>query len=175
MNPWGVERYGDPCRECGYIWAMPPLQASGVILNSPAICSILIQESEESIRHPDLDWPVVAYVSHMADNLRIWAERLVASCRSSPLTVARYDVTGLATARGYAELQLQGSLWGLERAVGDWSSATAMSADFEPRLIHPDTGELDLGDAILIVGHETHHHLWDIERTVAYSHRGSVP
>lgn len=37
-----------------------------------------------SERHPDLAWSVGAYVCHINDNLRIWAERLVAFALGPP-------------------------------------------------------------------------------------------
>ena len=42
-------------------------------------------------RHPDLAWTTAAYVSHVTDNLRTWAERLAGGYLAGDLAVPGYD------------------------------------------------------------------------------------
>ena len=55
-------------------------------------------------RLPDLAWPAVAYVCHVSDNLRIWAERLAGLAAGDTHPVPPYDQDLLARARSYDEI-----------------------------------------------------------------------
>ena len=76
MTMWGAGFYGDPCRECGYAWSISPEDATALILDAPRRFAELLDGQDGSVRHRDLTWSVKAYVSHVADNIRGWAERI---------------------------------------------------------------------------------------------------
>jgi hypothetical protein len=135
----------------------------------PAECSRLLQGVDGSRRHPDLDWPVVAYVCHVADNLRIWAERLAGLALGDDSPVASYDQDLLAQARRYDDVSVAGALWSLERAAGDWRYAVGMADQVGIILVHPERGENSLLDVVRTNAHDARHHAWDIERTITGS------
>ena len=75
MNDWSVSVYGDPCRECGFSWAISVADAVSFVSDVPAAYRVLLTDRSGHERDPGLGWSVAEYVSHVADNLRIWAER----------------------------------------------------------------------------------------------------
>lgn len=70
-----------------------------------------------------LSWNVSGYVSHMTDNTRIWAERLVAVARGADAHVVPYDPNLLAESRHYNDVALQGATWSFRIAIENWLSA----------------------------------------------------
>jgi hypothetical protein len=123
-------------------------------------------KSDGTERSPELQWSAGAYVCHVGDNLRIWAERLEGVCRGAPPLVAPYDESLLAAARDYEGVALQAALWSLERAVGEWQRAVADAAAAGIGLIHPDRGEQSLVDVVRSNAHDARHHQWDIQRSL---------
>lgn len=116
-------------------------------------------------RHPDLEWSAVAYVCHIADNLRIWAERLAGAALGSTTPVSSYDGDLLARARVYDGVPVEGALWSLGRAVADWKAAVLLAAERNVVLQHPERGRQTVEDVALNNAHDAHHHIWDIERS----------
>jgi hypothetical protein len=163
-NSFGPDLYGDPCRECGFDWSMAPGGASSVIERAPARFRSALAESGGDARPPGASWSVIAYVAHVADNIRIWAERLVAAAGASR-EVAAYDQDALARVRGYESMTLASVLWSLERAVGDWRAAWGDAVPaHDLGLRHPEMGALSLNDIVRMVAHDTTHHLMDVAR-----------
>lgn len=112
--------YGDPCRECGYDWSISPQEAVELVAAVSAIYADLRIGTDGYQRHPDLDWTACAYVCHVTDNLRIWAERLAGAALGGAREVSGYDENLLARARAYERVPLAGALWSLQRAALDW-------------------------------------------------------
>lgn len=170
MSDWGSSTYGDPCRECGFSWATTPEAAIALVAAFPTELRGELLEADGWKCHPELDWPVVAYVCHVADNLRIWAERLAGIALSGNPSVAPYDENLLAAARRYNEVTLAGALWSLGRAVDDWSRAVELAGETGIVMVHPERGELALVDVVRATAHDAAHHRWDIERTLRTMH-----
>ena len=164
MSDWGPATYGQPCRKCGFSWTATLEEAVSVVGAAPATFATLVAGADGSERGPGLDWPVVAYVAHVADNLRIWAERLAGRAAGDDRPVARYDQDLLAEARHYPEISLAGALWSLERAAGDWTRAVGLSEPAAVTLVHPDRGPQSLLDVARSNAHDTDHHGWDLGR-----------
>ena len=76
VEKWGAGLYGDPCRECGFGWKLSPAQAVASVQAVPDAYARRLAGATGRERHPDLAWTTAAYVSHVTDNLRTWAERL---------------------------------------------------------------------------------------------------
>jgi DinB family protein len=161
---WGPLTYGDPCRECGFQWTMSQDEAIALVSATPHELSVALSVAEGSERHQGLDWPVVAYVCHIGDNLRIWAERLAALASGDHRPVARYDENLMAEARRYSDVALVGALWSLGRAVDDWVDAVAFADGAGVVLVHPDRGEQSLLDVVRSNAHDAFHHRQDIGR-----------
>lgn len=167
MNEWHRERYGDPCRECGFDWSISYADALQVAQGIPARFAARLQGHDGSERHPDLGWSAGEYVCHVGDNFRIWAERLAAAGRGSAVALVPYDADGLARARGYTAVPLEGSLWSLERAVADWLAAAELAGRTGAVLVHPERGEQSVEEVVRGNVHDAVHHDCDIARSVA--------
>ena len=66
---------------------------------------------------PGATWSAKAYVFHVADNLRIFAERLEGVFAGGPITLAGYDQDQLAAARDYEAMSVQTALWSVRGAA----------------------------------------------------------
>ena len=167
MTMWGAGFYGDSCRECGYAWTMSPEDATALILDAPRRFSELLDGADGSVRHRDLTWSVKAYVSHVADNLRGWAERIRSGTAAGQTLLRPVDPDALAAIRGYEHMPLETALWSLEHSAAIWADAVADSADLDLDFTHPTRGQQSLAELVLTVAHDTAHHEWDIRRSLA--------
>ncbi|HEY8526813.1 MAG TPA: DinB family protein [Acidimicrobiales bacterium] len=164
-NEWGSEVYGEPCRQCGFSWRGDPAEVRAAVAGLPERLGAALEAATGGERHPTLAWSVTAYVAHVGDNLRIWAEHLAGVARGQPGPVAGYDENALAAARAYGELSLPGVLWSLERSVRDWLDAIDQ-APTDLVVDHAERGDLTLDDVVRTTGHDALHHEWDIERSL---------
>jgi hypothetical protein len=167
MTDWNTTTYGEPCRECGYSFAISQPEALKLLLDLPRDYDAALDGATGNEQHPDLSWPVTAYVSHVADNLRIWAERLIGVATGAGLSIAAYDENVLGLARSYDKIPLGAARWSLGRSVLDIEEAAHVSAPTGPVLDHPERGELTLTEVLVAIAHDARHHLWDVERSIA--------
>ena len=171
MDEWSIATYGDPCRQCGYRWSLSLEEILDVMGDLPAGYRLVTARASGAERHPELAWSVTAYVCHVADNLRIWAERLQGALLGSTRAVRSYDDNLLAEARGYDGIDLQAALWSLTGAVGEWT-ATVLEARSRERsgpplaLLHPERGEIRLVEVARANCHDAVHHRWDVQRVM---------
>ena len=99
-NEWWIREYGDPCRECGFAWATPPEEAIARVEGLPARLDELLSAGAAGVEVPaGCSWSVTGYVFHVADNLRIFAERLEGVRAGGPTVLVGYDENELAAAR----------------------------------------------------------------------------
>jgi hypothetical protein len=166
MSRWGGSTYGDPCRECGFRWQLSLDDAVSVVSSTPDRVADALAERDPTRHHPDLAWSALAYVCHITDNLRIWAERLAGAALGSMSSVSPYDGDLLARARAYEGVPLQGALWSLGRAVEDWKAAILLAMERNAVLQHPERGPQTVEDVALTNAHDAHHHVWDIRRSM---------
>jgi DinB superfamily len=164
---WGPSTYGQPCRACAFDWSLTLDDATALMSQLGVDYGDLLAGATGAEHHSDLAWPVAAYVSHVADNLRIWTERLMGVALGASPMVGGYDENELAQARKYAMIPLEAALWSLRRAVAEWLEAVDLSSCHGTLMIHPDRGELDLLDVVTSNVHDAHHHLWDVRRSLA--------
>jgi len=167
VNDYVRARYGAPCRGCGYDWSEEDDALRRVLAQSASRFEALLSGRDGSERHPALEWNAVSYIAHTADNTRIWAERVAAAALGATLPVASYDENALGRARGYPLLAVQGCIWSLRRAVGDWWEAEALEAARNVVLDHPELGPLGIREVRRIVAHEAHHHEADLVRILS--------
>jgi DinB superfamily len=137
-----------------------------IVADLPGSYAAVLARASGAERHRDLSWSVGAYVCHVADNLRIWAERLAGASSGSGGVVGPYDENLLAAARAYDTIPLVAAQWSLTRAVGDWLAAVADSPTRGVVLRHPERGDLTLSDVVRANAHDAAHHRWDIQRTL---------
>lgn len=113
-----------------------------------------------------LTWSVTGYVCHVADNLRIFAERMVGVARGGAPRVAAYNQDNLAEVRKYDSVAVQGALWSLERAASDWVDAVEVARVAEVVFEHPQRGRYTWVDVVSSNLHDAVHHEFDIRRTL---------
>jgi hypothetical protein len=167
MSEWGVSIYGEPCRGCGFSWSVTVGDAIVFVADVPGTYARTLVGATGTERHPELSWSVSGYVSHVADNLRIWAERLAGIAAGASPEVGSYDEDELARARGYDQIPLQAAMWSLTRSVAGWQYAVRQTQRTGVVLVHPEQGTQFLSDVVLINAHDAFHHHWDIERSLA--------
>jgi hypothetical protein len=129
-STWGPSTYGDPCRECGFRWSLSADDAISVVSSTPGRVAEALEGHDPASRHHDLTWSALAYVCHITDNLRIWAERLAGTALGSTSIVSPYDGDLLARARANEGVPVEGALavtnahdayhhvWDIERSTG---------------------------------------------------------
>jgi len=165
MSEWGRRTYGDPCA-CGFRWSISLEEAVSLVEASVDRYGALLADAVTSPWAPGLEWSAVAYVCHVADNLRIWAERTAGVALGAGNVVGGYDQDALGRARGYEQVSLPGALWSLSRAVPDWCAAVRLGTAHDVVLVHPERGEQTMLDVVRSNAHDAFHHGGDIERCV---------
>jgi hypothetical protein len=164
MDSWGAPLYGDPCRECGFTWSTAPKEMTSWMRDLPDSVDQLVRSAHGTERRPELGWNVSGYVAHMTDNIRIWAERMVAVARGAEAHVVPYDPDLLAEARRYNDISLAGATWSLRRAVADWLPAVEEAAAAHVVMLHSERGAMDMSDVVASNAHDSCHHCWDLTR-----------
>jgi hypothetical protein len=167
MNRWGPDTFGDPCRECGFDWSQSRGAAHAVVIAAPDAIATLVDGRDGRERTPELSWTAGGYVCHVADSIRVWAERLASVALGDAGPIAQYDQERLADARHYADVGIAGALWSLRRAVGDWQAAVELATARATTMVHPELGEMTLLEVTLIRAHDVTHHTMDIARSLA--------
>jgi len=169
MPGWWVDTFGDPCRSCGFDWGIVAEDAIITVLRAPERFAALVSGLDGRQRHPELSWSAKAYVFHVADNLRIWAERLAAAGAGSVSPIATYDDILLAQARAYEQMPLEAALWSLRHSVQCWEESVHAAGGAGVVLNHPERGKLTVLEVVRSNCHDVIHHEWDIQRSIKAS------
>lgn len=167
MNAWGASTFGNPCRLCGFDWSISQVEADARLSLAADRVAALLADTSAHARHPALGWTAGGYVCHVADSLRVWAERVACVALGDVGPVASYDQDRLAEARCYDEVGVRGALWSLDRALDDWRAALQLVADGDFLMLHDELGALSLLDVTRIRAHDVAHHADDIQRIVS--------
>jgi hypothetical protein len=133
-----------------------------MVSDAPAHFTSILAGQDGHKAHPILEWNATAYVVHVADVLRIWADRIAAVALGASDPVVPYNEATLGDVRGYVRLPLKGALWSLSRAVGDWQAAERLAESAVVTLAHPEQGPLPLDEVRKIMAHEIKHHAVDL-------------
>lgn len=158
---WGALAYGDPCRECAFEWDISADAALAYVDALPGEAARRTEGVSGAAR--SAGWSVSAYVAHVSDNLRNWAERLQAARLAGHRAVPSIDQDRLAGARRYDLQPLEVALWSLTEACRSWVSVVRASLDDGVVLLHETRGPLAAADVARNNAHDAHHHLWDID------------
>lgn len=113
---------------------------------------------------PGASWTVAGYVAHVADNVRIWAERLGGLARGEGRVVP-FDQDALAEVRGYGSLPLEAVLFSFERAAVDWAAIWEEVTERDDLVLHhPEMGAQPMRGVVALVAHDVAHHAFDLGR-----------
>ena len=164
VDHWGASLYGDPCRECGFTWAAGQAASITLMRGLPDSIDELVVGATGMERLPDLGWNVSGYVSHMTDNTRIWAERLMAVAQGADAHVVPYDPDLLAESRHYNDVALLGATWSFRIAVESWLSAVDEADSVGVVILHSERGAMELSNVVASNAHDAFHHCWDLTR-----------
>ena len=165
-NSWWIAEWGNPCRECGFDWSQAPEDVIAAVEELPDKFDAALAGRTGNERAPDTTWSAKAYVFHVADNLRIFAERLEGVFAGAPTTLAAYDQDQLASARDYEAMSLQSALWSVRAAVATWASAARASLARSDTYLHAERGELNAAEITRGPGHDALHHYVDVTRAL---------
>jgi hypothetical protein len=165
-NAWWIAEWGDPCRECGFDWSQPPEAAISAVEELPDKFDAVLAGRTGAEQAPDASWSAKAYVFHVADNLRIFAERLEGVFAGAPTTLAAYDQDQLAAARDYEAMSVQSALWSVRTAVATWANAARASLARNDTFQHAERGALNAAEITRGPAHDALHHYVDVTRAV---------
>ena len=115
---------------------------------------------------PGARWSAKAYVFHVADNLRIFAERLEGVTAGGSTALAAYDQDELAAARNYEAMSVQAALWSLRTATVAWAKATREALARPTTYEHAERGELNAAEITRAPADDAVHHCWDVARSL---------
>ncbi len=165
-NEWWVSEYGDPCRECGFVWTDAPEVVIADVERLPDQFDALLAGRTGDERDPDRAWSVKSYLFHVADNLRIFAERIEGVAAGASPTLVAYDQDELAAARHYEDMSLQSALWSVRSATSEWAAAARRALAGSLVFLHAERGTLTAAEITRGPAHDAVHHGWDVERTL---------
>jgi hypothetical protein len=163
-NEWWVAQYGDPCRECGFDWSQNPESAIALVEAVPGRLAALLDGRAGDEVFPGATWSAKAYVFHVADNLRIFAERLEGVVAGGPTALASYDQDELAAARRYEQMSVESALWSVRDAAVAWASATRRALACDTAFLHEERGPLTAAEVTRGPAHDAFHHCLDVAR-----------
>jgi hypothetical protein len=166
---WGPARFGDPCAECGLDWSFNMAQAIKIVMAIPDSYQEAIGTAVGSLRHPELDWSLGAYVCHVADNLHIWAQWLAGAALHDEAGVPGYEEQMLGEARLYNRVPVGGALWQLRQAARSWHGAVTVARARSVVLAHESRGPQSVSDVVRSNAHDAFHHGWDIRRIIEHN------
>jgi hypothetical protein len=163
-NEWWVGEYGDPCRGCGFEWSQSPESAITAAEAVPGRLAELLDGKAGDEVFPGATWSAKAYVFHVADNLRIFAERLEGVAAGGPTVLASYDQDELAAARRYERMSVESALWSVHDAAAAWASASRQALVSATAFLHEERGLLTAAEVARGPAHDAVHHCADVAR-----------
>jgi uncharacterized damage-inducible protein DinB len=170
-NAWWIAEWGNPCRECGFDWSQAPESAIAAVEELPDAFAALLDgrtgDERSADAHPGQpSWSAKAYLFHVADNLRIFAERLHGVFAGGPTALAAYDQDELAAARNYEAMSVQSAMWSVRNAVELWGAAARESLVRPFTYQHEERGELTAAELTRAPAHDALHHHLDVMRAL---------
>jgi hypothetical protein len=158
LYPAGVPKL---CPACGFDWSIDAEDALIVIVSSPNRFEAALAGRDGMKSQADGSWNATAYLWHLTDLTRSWAERWVQISDMPGSQLVGWDPDELAEVRGYRSLPTSAGLWALRSAVEAFAEATA-TVTFDTSFEHGDWGEGNVADGLRWLGHEFHHHEKDV-------------
>lgn len=152
----------DVCPTCGWDWSIAPPAALEAIAGAPARYAALLDGRDGMVTGPDGGWNATAYLWHLTDLARSWAERWVQLRARPGSRLAGWDPDVLAEARNYRALPTVAAEWALAEAVSSFV-AQCRVVDHDVPFEHADWGAGSVADGLRWLGHEFVHHQLDVD------------
>jgi hypothetical protein len=151
------------CAECGFAWLVDGEQALDDVRRAPGRFAALLDGADATVAPAAGVWSPSAYVWHVGDLARAWAERLHSLGTDPAAAWAGFDPDELARARHYDALPQASGPWALARSVDALEQGLAPLA-MDAAFTHPEWGRGTVADALRWVAHEAVHHELDVRR-----------
>jgi hypothetical protein len=154
------------CAGCGWDWSVDTVEALDAIAGAPDTYAELLAGRDGMARAADGGWNATAYLWHLTDLARSWAERWVQLQAMPGSLLVGWDPDVLAEARNYRALPTPAATWALREAVASFVAQCGM-VDAGATFQHGDWGEGTVADGIRWLGHEFVHHQLDVDERAA--------
>lgn len=151
----------DRCPQCAFAWDLDFDDTVRVIRDAPGQIAGRLDGRDGMVAQVDASWNATAYVWHLTDLARAWAERWIQISNEPGSELIGFDPDELAAARNYRKLPTEPGLWALREAVRMLLDATALLSE-DAEFLHGDWGPGTVADAMRWLAHEFHHHELDI-------------
>jgi hypothetical protein len=151
------------CAECGFSWLTDGERARDLVRRASGRFAELLEGVDGTVAPAPHVWSPSAYVWHVGDLVRAWAERLHSLATDPAAAWAGFDPDELARARHYDALPQASGPWALARSVDALEGSLAPLA-MDTAFTHPEWGMGTVADALRWVGHEAVHHELDVRR-----------
>ncbi|MFP5331095.1 MAG: DinB family protein [Acidimicrobiia bacterium] len=149
------------CPTCEFAWDLDFDDTLRVIRDAPGQIAGQLDGRDGMVPQPDGSWNATAYVWHLADLARAWAERWIQIAEEPGSELVGFDPDDLADARNYRRLPTAPGLWSLRESVQMLLDATARLSE-SAEFVHGEWGQGTVRDAMRWLAHEFHHHERDI-------------
>jgi hypothetical protein len=153
------------CPDCGYDWATPPQTALELLAGAPDRYSALLDGRDGMAPVADGGWNATAFVWHLVDMARSWAERWVQIEHAPGALLVGWDPDEMAAARNYRALPTAPALWALDASTRALVERTRV-VGFDAHFLHGQWGSGSVGEATRWIAHEFFHHEGDVAERV---------
>ncbi len=153
------------CDECGFDWRTRGDECLRMVRDAPATFAHLLEGHDATQPVEPSEWSPSAYVWHVADVVRAWAERLHGLSADPSVSWAGFDPDELGRARRYMALPAVSAPWSVACSADDLQRAVESLAH-DTGFTHPEWGHGTVEDALRWVAHEVVHHTLDVQRGV---------
>ena len=160
---WIYEGDAPPaCPRCGWNWSVECTDALEAIASAPDRYADLLAGRDGMTRAADGGWNATAYLWHLTDLARSWAERWVQLRAMPGSLLVGWDPDVLAEARNYRGLPTAAAEWAIRDAVSSFVTQCDQ-VDLATSFEHGDWGQGSVADGIRWLGHEFVHHQLDVD------------
>jgi hypothetical protein len=156
------------CAECGFSWLTEAEPALDVVERAPERFAELLAGADGTVAPAPGVWSPSAYVWHVSDLVRAWAERLHSLASDPQAAWAGFDPDELAQARHYDALPQVSGPWAVARSVDALRQSLGSLAS-ETGFTHPEWGSGTVADALRWLAHEAVHHDLDVRRGLGHA------
>ena len=156
------------CPICGWNWSVICADALEAIASAPVRYAELLAGRDGMAQAADGGWNATAYLWHLTDLARSWAERWVQVRAMPGSLLVGWDPDVLAEARNYRALPTAAADWAIRDAVASFV-AQCNRVDLGATFEHGDWGQGSVADGIRWLGHEFVHHQLDVDERAVHT------
>ena len=156
------------CPICGWNWSVACADALEAIAGAPDRYAELLAGRDGMAQAADGGWNATAYLWHLTDLARSWAERWVQVRAMPGSLLVGWDPDVLAEARSYRALPTAAAELAIRDAVSSFV-AQCDRVDLGATFEHGDWGQGSVAAGIRWLGHEFVHHQLDVDERAVHT------